>query len=842
MSLPIRAFLMFKNGPEDWTVEVCRDFEAVMAAWQSRPESNQAAILHIGFDRPPSVAFDRIASEFPGRMLFTAAAKFGVPIQFESSAQPVGTVEQLPIHLALHGWGYTEDDPSLQINSYNRPVIDGDWEDWLVSFVKARPEFADELKNAGIFSEPDYLSNEANLSWEVRYRAGLYRFGHLNNGMGDDPCSAVRAAPPWFRSQKLEDIDLTVRLRNVFDRAGFVTMADIGSVTVADLFRMRNFGRKSLADLKYLIEETMAKGPRDGELNEPGKTKNYGLPANAPLLAEVHRTLALLEPRQRDILTRRMGLGCKPETLQSVAEDYNITRERIRQIEAKVTKRIIRKENWDNILTTQIEKLLANRDYPLPVLGLEAVNSWFTGIAEEATAFSYILENFCGGRVSITEIGGIQYVGFLTQEEWQEAIAEGAKILKYASDKNWDETHIQKLLAPALPEKAREFRKLLWEHLLKNCHFSAGEPGHRVLVSFGRGIENAVEAVLSEAETPLHYSEIALLTKQRLDREVDVRRVHSAAANVGILLGRGIYGLEQHLDVNSADLERLCDEASGIILGGPDGRQWHSAELLVGLIERGLTIDCLNKYIVDYALRKNPNLNRLGRMTWSAKDGGSISERIDIRNAVQQLVFDAGRPLTTSEIRQRLLALRGVNDTFQFTFADPIIRLSPGLWGLNDRDLPIPRAEQPALIEHLVTKLHQIDTGIHSSELATKLDHPWNGISPQIILSIGVLDERLKVSLGQFLYLAEWGNPKRETIFQIVQRLVENGPDTFTNADIVKQIEQQSTLPVDTSQVSACLRSVGATFDSELRLWSIDREYEYGEDHKSGDIEPLELA
>ncbi len=841
MSLPIRAFLMIKVGWEDWAVDVCRDFDAVVAAWQRRSDISHSAILHIGFDRPPSAAFDQIATDFPGRMLFTAAAKYGVPGQFEASDMPVGFVDGLPVHLALRGWGYTEDGVFAAATPKSEIARQRDWADWLISFTETRPEFVEELEKAGVFSETDYLSNEANLPREIRYSAGLYRFDHLIKGEENDPCAAVRSAPPWLLSRKLEDIPLTVRLRNVFAYAGFETIADIGSITLNDLYHMRNFGKLSHADLIQILIDTMEEGPRDEDMSvSTGAIGGGGGAANSSLLAELHRTMARCEPRERDILLRRMGLGCTPETLISVGKDYNITRERVRQIEAKSTKRILRQESWDDVLVAKLGRVLANRDYPLPIMGLEAVDPWFVGIAEEASAFSYLVENFCGGRVSITTIDGIDYIGYLKDENWQSALAEGKKILNYASGKNWDEMHVQALLAPALPERAREFRGLLWENLSKRCQFSTGSDGVRTFISFGQAAENLVEAILAEAETPLHYSEIAIRLESRFGRQFDIRRVHKAAGTVGILVGRGIFGSEKHLGVEPADLEKLSEAASDIILDGPEAKQWHSAELLGDLIDLGFSSEYLNKYVLDYALRKSRNLNRLGRMTWSARDHGSIAERIDIHDAVQSLIFDAGRPLTTIEIRQRLKALRGTNNTSNFSFTDPIIRIGFGLWGLNDRDVPLAREHQPALVEHLISKLSQNGRGIHVSELLSELDPLWRELPPQIILSIGNLDERLQVSAGQFLYLSEWKEPRRESVVQIVRRLVTEGPEIFTSAQVIRQIERECTLEIDTSQVSAAIRSAGATFDSDLRLWSIHRQPEEHTLEEDGDADLIE--
>lgn len=825
MSLPIRAFLLVRRGPSDWTVDVCRDLDAVMAAWLRRADASAPAVLHIGFDRPHSGAFEEIASAYPGRMLLTASAKYGVPSHFDASESPVGQVGRLPVYLALRGWGYVEADCAKPEPTKVRLQMDRqEWSDWLVGFTHSRPEFLEDLATAHVVSEATYLANEAALPWEVRYRSGLFRYGHLIGGADDDPCAIVRAAPPWLRSRKLEEIDLTVRLKNTFSRALFKIVGDIGQVTLSDLFKMSNFGRKSARDLKSALLDAMEQGPRGGtDILRLGSSGNQGTQARPTLLAELHRTLALCESRERDILVRRMGLGCRAETLQGLADHYNITRERIRQIEATAIKRVIRQENWDDVMAAKMERLLVDRDYPLPVLGLEAVDAWFSGVSEERDAFCYLLDNFCGNRVSIVEIAGVQYIGFLGQNEWQEALSQGTRILKYAGDKNWSEEHVRSLLHPALPDRAREFRSLLWAELSKQCHFSAGENGQKVLASFGRGVEAAVEAVLADADTPMHYSEIAERVASRLSKAIDIRRAHSAAANVGILLGRGVFGAEKHLNTSPRDLERIADEASAIILNGPDGKQWHSAEILAGLIECGFAGEHLNKYVVDYALRRSSGLTRLGRMAWKASDDTAAGDRIDIREAVQSIVLDAGRPLTTAEIRQRIVALRGVNDTFQFSFSDPLIRIGPGLWGLNDRDVPVARSDQYALNDHLVATLKSKGQGMHISEVVSELDQPWREIEPQIVFSLGILDQRLRVSVGQFLYLNEWGGPRRETIFQIIQRLVDHANGSFTSSEIIAQIERESTLPIDTSYVASCIRSAGAIYDSITRKWRVEQ-------------------
>lgn len=59
------------------------------------------------------------------------------------------------------------------------------------------------------------------------------------------------------------------------------------------------------------------------------------------LREEINKLLAELKEREREVIIMRYGLnGEKPQTLEEVGEHFHVTRERIRQIEAKALKRL----------------------------------------------------------------------------------------------------------------------------------------------------------------------------------------------------------------------------------------------------------------------------------------------------------------------------------------------------------------------------------------------------------------------------------------------------------------------------------------------------------------------
>ncbi len=72
------------------------------------------------------------------------------------------------------------------------------------------------------------------------------------------------------------------------------------------------------------------------------------------LKTEVSRSLALLTERERDILIGFFGLyGERPKTLEEIGDDFNLTRERVRQIKEKAIRRL-RHTSRSKILKTYL--------------------------------------------------------------------------------------------------------------------------------------------------------------------------------------------------------------------------------------------------------------------------------------------------------------------------------------------------------------------------------------------------------------------------------------------------------------------------------------------------------
>src|SRR4029079_2742296 len=91
--------------------------------------------------------------------------------------------------------------------------------------------------------------------------------------------------------------------------------------------------------------ETPIGDEEDSHLGDFIEDKNAILPIAADiqsnLRASATRVLASLTPREERILRMRFGIGMnKDHTLEEVGKQFSVTRERIRQIEAKALRKL----------------------------------------------------------------------------------------------------------------------------------------------------------------------------------------------------------------------------------------------------------------------------------------------------------------------------------------------------------------------------------------------------------------------------------------------------------------------------------------------------------------------
>jgi RNA polymerase sigma factor (sigma-70 family) len=120
--------------------------------------------------------------------------------------------------------------------------------------------------------------------------------------------------------------------------------------TVAELAKELDLPEKQVVEIQRYASEPLSlsdplREDGDAELGDIVEDRSAVSPfeaaADALLPAELERLLAPLDERERQILKLRFGLDRgEPRTLEEVGESFNLTRERIRQIEARAMSKL----------------------------------------------------------------------------------------------------------------------------------------------------------------------------------------------------------------------------------------------------------------------------------------------------------------------------------------------------------------------------------------------------------------------------------------------------------------------------------------------------------------------
>ena len=521
-----------------------------------------------------------------------------------------------------------------------------------------------------------------------------------------------------------------------------------------------------------------------------------------------------------------MGFEGDPKTLEDIGKELEISRERVRQLEAAGIQILKRNALLNSLLGRRLLGLLENRQAALPLFGLEVIDPWFAGVIECPRVFKWVLEHCCECGISMINHNGQNYISRIQQSQWDSLIASTINLMKAQAGSRLTRSQVRALVTGMLIGHGDDLRDELWEAVLPDLNFSSVD-GEDLLVNVGSNLSSILKAILVESQGPLHVNEIASRIQERTGRQIEGNQIRKVLGEIGFLFGRGTYGLRSHLDLTDQELDILRMEIEELIITADSQRQWHAFEIYSALAETCPEMyPRITPYVIGISLKKSEQLVSLGRMIWTAKQAvsNSSSFRIDIHQAIVSLLRNEGRPMTAVKIRQHLLCDRGLNSTFQSVMVDPLIRVGRGLWGLVDRDVPYSESEQRQLVDSLISMLNLRQKGIHSTVLITELSKNVPNldlnVDPSLFLSIAQRSGSMKVDMGQYLYLPEWGHSRWPSNAEVVSEiLAENPSDGWTIADLLPLAEARLERPLESAFIFKAIESLGGTYDLDTKKW-----------------------
>lgn len=150
-------------------------------------------------------------------------------------------------------------------------------------------------------------------------------------------------------SRLLDSFDLSRRAANCLHAAKVSTIGDLVQLRRSDVLRWPNAGLKTANEIRFLLQSVGLELAKDVALTAPVESLCLSsTPKPAVLEEELYGAVRLVSTeRNAEILVKLWGWSSHaPRTLDSVGKDYELTRERVRQIEAQTLRRL-RKHHFE---------------------------------------------------------------------------------------------------------------------------------------------------------------------------------------------------------------------------------------------------------------------------------------------------------------------------------------------------------------------------------------------------------------------------------------------------------------------------------------------------------------
>jgi len=264
--------------------------------------------------------------------------------------------------------------------------------------------------------------------------------------------------------------------------------------------------------------------------------------------------LSDLPERSRDVIDKRFGLsGERRKTLEAIGQDYDITRERVRQIENLAKEQIRKSETYISNAQHAIEEL----SYLIESMG---------GVAEESTLLDTVspTDKEKNHLYLLLELGDDflhareddhHHKSWYTSERNSREVRDSLKRLykDLDTDEILTEDQILDRFMEVIEEdlldgKADTDIAKLWLKLSKRI-------GKNQMGRWGRmdspniktrGVRDFAYLVLRENGKPMHFRDIAEKTSEHFGKKINVATMHNELIKDArfALVGRGLYALQ----------------------------------------------------------------------------------------------------------------------------------------------------------------------------------------------------------------------------------------------------------------------------------------------------------
>lgn len=615
-------------------------------------------------------------------------------------------------------------------------------------------------------------------SWEELAAEGAPASPPLETAPTGPEAMGAAAAPvlgPWDRLRAalteeqrvvpLELIELPARVRSYAQRESLVTLGDLATRSFAVLQASANFGRKSVSELAPAIDAHFARAESERAIAALG-------------ICEGFKTLIQQQdPMLRIIMTRRSGLGGEAQTLQVLGDTFGVSRERIRQLEARVAAGLRRRE-FAGETARRVSAALAEGARPL---GEIALDPWWSGAEARSEVVGYVVDDILGLAAHVFEWDGEPWLGpekrAAVEHAW-DALETAAGRVRLPAPFSAFEPALARARKSVGDRLAERFRQQLKERL----QFDGSFADERV-VAIGDSRRAEALGILRASPTPMNVDELYRRVGSRLHFTDEF-----------LYFGPRTVGVEQHFPEFARWRSLLVPAARALIESTAPDRQWTCSELLEELREEHELPEWLNAFCLGSLVRGSPELVYLGRLRVALPAGEESQTRVFIHEAVEKILREAGAPVSKDELFAKLRARLGASPlTLQALLAKPgFVRVDDDRVGLLDRDVPGGAEAIAEALDQLEAILDRRGRGLsshHASAEVRQLSLPHEAWTEALMMSLVRGDGRFRTSRSGAIGLSAWESTRVPTRQELLRAALDEASGRVSVEAVCDRIE-----------------------------------------------------
>ena len=398
---------------------------------------------------------------------------------------------------------------------------------------------------------------------------------------------------------------------------------------------------------------------------------------------------AIKDQRQKDILMSRFGFP-KFLTLEELGQNYQITRERIRQIEAKGLDYIFRDQNnklcaWYQIL----REMCLQSKFPIDIHSAEIIDHRLKAENSNLERLINTIIYWSDRKGKLDHKNILALVNLNSNIYLSHIIQNDVLTIQNVVEENLlsvdreNLLYVKKRILSYFPESQLGFFNLIWDEELKNCLILSRADGNDLLIKYIKksAIERTVQLIIEEvnsSDRPLRRENFKHIIEQN---KLSLTSISNALqSNEDIFpIRHGLWATFKHLEFTDNDRKVILNEAMRKIEAEPN-RQFHSREI-EEKINNELSTD-LNYFAVAAIIRKFGDFKYLGRNVFASPEA-EIDQRYYINEAVVNVLRSNNRVMHLTDIFEEAKELVSISSSEAINIVPPLVNLGGWMIGLD---------------------------------------------------------------------------------------------------------------------------------------------------------------